>query len=259
MKKVIKLSSILFAVLFIIPVPVAVNAADTKSLVIVDSYFDSRVASPNVSCIVVETKAPCTDVVKKFPSSLSDNLNHGNAMVEVAKKQNTSLKIIALRSSPSPQSDVTPATFIDALRWVDANSSKVAAVSFSRFFNHPSRACMPSASAPYTVDVADKEIRNLITLLKSKGIPVFISTGNAPKKTVDYPACITDTNSVTSPGNISDINTDFSVDLQRTNGANFISNVFGLIPLTTSSATAAVAARWVSLSNLPTRLVEIYS
>lgn len=248
-----------FVLLFSIVTPIQSQATETKSLVIIDSYFDSRVASSNVLCVVVVTKAPCTDVVKKFPSSLSDNLNHGNAMVEVAKKQNTSLKIIALRSSPSPQSDVTPATFIDALRWVDINSAKVSAVSFSRFFNNPSKPCMPSASAPYTPDTADKEIKRLISVLKSKGIPVFASTGNAPKKTVDYPACIADTNSVTSPGNISDINTDFSVDLQRTNGANFISNVFGLIPLTTSSATAAVAAQWVSLSNLPTGLVEIYS
>jgi hypothetical protein len=255
MKKVLSA----FVLLFSIVTPIQSQATETKSLVIIDSYFDSRVASSNVLCVVVATKAPCTDVVKKFPSSLSDNLNHGNAMVEVAKKQNTSLKIIALRSSPSPQSDVTPATFIDALRWVDTNSSQIAAVSFSRFFNHPSKPCMPSASAPYTVDLADKEIRNLISVLKSKGIPVFISTGNAPKKNVDYPACIVESNSVTSPGNVFDLNTDFSVDLQKTNGSNFVSNVFGLIPLTTSSATSAVAARWVSLSNLSNGLVEIYS
>jgi hypothetical protein len=259
MKKVIKLSSILFAVLFIIPVPVAVNAADTKSLVIIDSYFDSRVASSNVSCVVVATKAPCTDVVKKFPKSLSDNVNHGNAMVEVAKKQSASLNIIALRSSPSPQSDVNAVSFIAALQWVDVNSASISAVSVSRFFNHPSKPCMPSASAPYTVDAADKEIKRLISVLKSKGIPVFVSTGNAPKKKVDYPACLTDTNSVTSPGNIFDSNTDFSVDLQQTNGSNFISNVFGLVPLTTSSATSAVAAQWVILNTIPSGLVKIYS
>jgi len=248
-----------FVLLFSIVTPIQSQATETKSLVIIDSYFDSRVTGPTVSCIVASTNTSCSDVVKKFPKSLSDNLNHGTAMVQAAQKQNINLSIIALRSSPSPQSDVTPATFINALRWVDANSSKVAAVSFSRFFNHPSKPCMPSASFPYTIDAADKEIRNLISLLKSKGIPVFVSTGNAPKKKVDYPACITDTNSVTSPGNVFDLNTDFSVDLQRTNGSNFISNIFGLIPLTTSSATASVAARWVSLGNLPTGMIEIYS
>jgi hypothetical protein len=248
-----------FVLLFSIVTPIHSQAANTKALVIIDSYFDSRVTGPTVSCIIVLTNTLCTDVVKTLPKSLSDNLNHGTAMVQVAKKQDINLNIIALRSSPSPQSDVTPATFIDALRWVDANSTKVSAVSFSRFFNNALKPCMPSASAPYTPDTADKEIKRLVSVLKSKGIPVFASTGNAPKKTVDYPACITDTNSVTSPGNVFDLNTDFSVDLQRTNGANFISSLFGLIPLTTSSATAAVAARWVSLSNLPTGLIEVYS
>ena len=248
-----------FVLLFSIVTPIQSQATETKSLVIIDSYFDSKVIGSNVLCFVVSTNTSCTDVVKKFPKSLSDNVNHGNAMVEVAKKQNANLNIIALRSSPSPQSDVNPATFIAALQWVDANSAKISAVSLSRFFNHPSKPCMPSASAPYTIDAADREIKRLISALKSKGIPVFVSTGNAPKKKVDYPACITDTNSVTSPGNISDSNTDFSVDLQKTNGSNFISNVFGLVPLTTSSATAAVAARWVSLSNLSTGMIEIYS
>lgn len=257
MKKLIALVSLLFSVI----VPIQAHAADQKALVIIDSYFDSRVSSPTVSCVVLATNSSCTDIVKKIPKSLSDNVNHGNAMVEVAKKQNAGINIIALRSGASPSSDVNAGNFIDALTWVNNNSNKVSAVSLSRYFNG-TKACSPASvnTAPYGgVVLADKKIVELIDVLKSKGIPVFVSTGNAPKKKVDYPACLTNTNSVTSPGNISDINTDFSVDLQRVNGSNFVSNSLGLIALTTSSATAAVAANWVILGGFSNGTIQIFA
>ena len=232
------------------------QAADVKPLVIIDSYFDSRVASSNVSCIVVQTESPCSDVVTAIPSLLSDEINHGDAMVEVAKKQNPNVKIIALRSGiPSAKSvsGVNPATFILALRWVEKNSNKIGAVSFSRYFNHASKPCMPIASSPYTPESADVEIKRLVSSLKSKGVPVFSATGNTVGKPVDYPACILDTNSVgvgslnklgvLVPGGSSDINTDFFAPL----GANLVysSPVLGKIANTTSSATVAIAVQWL--------------
>lgn len=253
MKKVVALVAVLFSVV----VPVQSQAADSKALVVIDSYFDSRVASPNVSCIVLATKAPCTDIVKVYPASLSDNINHGNAMVEVAKKQNSGINVIALRSGASPSSAVNGGNFIEALRWVDSNSSKVSAVSFSRDINGTKPCSVNSANTQTFGGVAgaDKEIRRLISVLKSKNIPVFVSTGNAPKKVVDYPACITDTMSVTSPGNVSDATTDFDIDNQS-GWWSFTSPVFNLIPLTTSSATAAVAGQWVSLGTLSAKMVK---
>jgi hypothetical protein len=239
------------------------QAVNEKALVIIDSYFDSKVVNGNVSCIVVATNSTCTDVVKVFPTSLSNNINHGNTMVEVAKRQSPNIKIIALRSSASPSSDVNAGTFIDALNWVDKNSSMVGAVSISRFFNG-TKSCSPSSinTANYGgVSGADKKIKDLINILNNKGIKVFASTGNAPKKNVDYPACITSTVSVTSPGNVQDIDTDFFTELVRISllGSNFSSSLFNLIPLTTSSATVATAAQWLMLGNFTEKTVKIFA
>lgn len=263
MKKTAIIVGAILASLSVTPV----HAASTKPLVIIDSYFDSRVVSSNVSCIVVQTETPCTNVVTSIPTSLSDEINHGDAMVEVAKKQSPGIKIIALRSGiPSAKSvsGVNPANFILALRWVEKNASQVGAVSFSRYFNHATKACTPIASAPYTPESADIEIKRLITSLASKGIPVFSATGNTVGKPVDYPACIIDTNSVSVGslnktgtlvlGGAADPNTDYFVPL----GANlvYVSPVLGKIPNTTSSATVAVAAKFIS-SLLDNRLVNV--
>lgn len=255
MKKIVAL----VAVLFLAAVPVQ-SHADSKALVIIDSYFDSRVINGNVSCILVNG-TPCTDSVTKIPTSLSDNINHGDAMVEVAKKQSPSIKIIAIRAGVTPSSDVNAGNFIDALKWVKANASQVSAVSFSRYFNGTA-SCSPASvnTAAYGgVTVADATIKQLLADLSLAGVRVFASTGNAPKTKVDYPACILSTYSVTSPGNVSDTNTDYSADLVRLplSGNNYVSPVFKLIPQTTSSATAAVAAQWVSLGNLTTKVVKV--
>jgi hypothetical protein len=245
MKKTIIILSAILAFLSLSPA----QASESKALVIIDSYFDSKVVSGSVSCIVLETKLPCVDVVTKRDASLSSEINHGNAMVEVAKMQSQSAKIIALRSgnaSTNSVSGVTPAQFISALKWVEANADKVGAVSFSRFFNHPSSAFTPEA--------ADSEIRKLVSGLKAKGIPVFAATGNNIKKSVDYPACILDTNSVSvgslnklgalAPGGANDANTDFFAPLGAT--LAYKSPLLGRINNTTSSATVAAASIWLT-------------
>lgn len=243
------------------------QAEDVKSLVIVDSYFDSKVTSANVTCITL-SNAPCTNVVTITNASLTNAINHGNAMAEVAKKQNANLPIILLRSTvPSAKSvsEMNAGNFIDALQWVDQNSSKVGAVSFSRYFNGTAT-CSPAVvnTAPYGgVAVADKTIRSLITKLKNKGIPVFAATGNTRGTKIDYPACITDTVAVSTGGydsngnvigtNAFDVNTDY-VALYSV--LNYKSTVFGLIPQTTSSATVAVAAQWLT-AGLTSKVVSV--
>jgi len=243
------------------------QAAETKSLVIIDSYFDSRVINNNVTCIDLQSN-PCTNIVTKIPTSLSDNINHGDAMVEVAKKQNASLSIIALRSgnaSASSVSDVNAGNFIEALTWVSKNTSKVSAVSISRYFNG-TKDCTPSSTntAAYGgVSKADETIRKMITQLKQSGIKIFASTGNTRGTKVSYPACILDTESVSVgainktglfvSGFAADTNTDyFATSLVY----SYRSNIFGLIPNTTSAGNAAVAARYVS-GLLDTKFVSV--
>lgn len=238
-----------------------VQASNQKALVIIDSHFDSKVSAPNIKCVTTKNTECVTTTVTS--PSLSSAVNHGNAMAEVAKKQGSGLPIILLQSAvvlPKTVNEVNAGNFIDALNWVNNNSSTVGAVSVSRFFNG-NRACSPNSvnTAPYGgVTKADATIRSLIATLKSKNIPVFVSTGNAPKTKVDYPACITDTVSVTSPGNVSDANTDVSASLNNNAGVwNFNSTVLGSIPQTTSSVTAAVAAQYLITNLLPSKVVQV--
>lgn len=241
--------------------------ADAKSLVIIDSYFDSRVASNGVTCINLNN-TPCTDIVKNIPKSLSDNVNHGDAMVEVAKRQNPNISIIALRAgnpSLSSASDVNAGTFIEALKWVSNNTDKVSAVSMSRYFNG-NTPCSPASvnTAPYGgVAKADATIRSMIAQLKSVGVKVFVSTGNTKGTTISYPACITDTESV-SVGALNklgvivssyavDANTDY---LASSSVYSYKSVLFGLIPNTTSAGNTAVAAKYVS-GSLDNKFVNV--
>jgi hypothetical protein len=258
MKKIVALVAVLFSVV----VPVQSHAADQKSLVIIDAYFDSRVTGNNVSCFTPADKI-CTDVYTKTTTTFSDVVNHGDAMVQVAKRQNPNIKIIAIEAasvSAKSVSDVTPAMFIDALTWVDNHSSNVAAVSFSRYFNHATKPCMPTTSVPYTPETGDAAIKSLITSLNNKGIKVFAAAGNTFGSTkIDYPACLSSVNAVTAPGLADNTTVKYFADLVKVNGDNFISTLFtgGLIPLTTSSATASVAAQYVNLGSIIGKPVKV--
>lgn len=266
MKKVaVGFVAVIFSTMFLMPS----EAATPKALVIIDSYFDSKVYNTDVVCITLQNTS-CTDVVTVTSTSLSSEVNHGNAMAEVAKKQNQSLSIILLRATTPSSKTVNPVNagnFIDALNWVNANSSKVGAVSVSRYFNG-TKPCSPAAvntAGVYGgVAKADKTIRTLISTLNSKGIPVFVSTGNKMGTKIDYPACIPDVVSVSTGGrnaqgtivsvNAFDNDTDYFASSEFN---NYDSSVFGLIPQTTSSATAAVAAQWLTIGNLSDKVVLV--
>lgn len=262
-----------------------------KSLVIIDAYFDSKVYAPNVKCITTDNQA-CTDVITR--SELLDPINrstpsllglskinttddvaeafrHGNQMVEVAKKQGSLNSIILLKASAGASQSINPrnnqanvsihntnaTSLIAALTWVDNNSNSVGAVSTSIYINNDP-VCSKNVKPG-----EHNTITSLIGKLKSKNIPVFAATGNLPKsKGVRYPACITDTVSVsngwTDPSsgvlkshNVLDANTDYLVNAELN---NFSSTVFGLIPNTTSTATVAVAAQYI-LKGMPTTKV----
>lgn len=261
MKKIVALVAVLFSVVM----PIQAQGSEQKSLVIIDSYFDSRVVSGSVSC-VTPAGATCSYTAKlPLPVSLSSDTNHGNAMVEVAKKQNPLISVIAI-SAAGPTTPVNAGHFIESLRWVDNNSAKVSAVSFSRFFNGTAT-CTPSSinTAQYGgVSGADQLIKSLIISLKSKGIPVFASTGNKFGTKIDYPACILDTNAV-SVGAMNrkgvlvssyalDTNTDY---LATSDVYNYKSPVLGLIANTTSAGTVAVAATFVTTNQLTGKVIVV--
>ena len=265
MKKT-KTISILTLVMLGLTLVQPTSASQTKSLVVIDAYFDSRIIGGNVSCITPQDQ-PCVDTTRPpYPRGFNNAINHGNAVVEVAKKQNSALKIIALSSADSNR-PTNAGDFIPALLWIDKNSDKIAAVSFSGFFNNTAKECSPSTknTAPYGGgDKADKIIRDLISKLKSKNIPVFVSTGNTMGTKISYPACILDTVSVgtgskNSSGQIMSQyafseTTDY---LGLADVTYFTSPVFPVIPHTTSFSAVSVAAQWITKGTLTDRVVEV--
>ena len=246
MKKIVALVAVLFSVV----VPVQSQAADTKALVIIDSYFQSAIAANPIS----PTGAPCSQV--KTPvkgATASSPYNHGTAMYSVAKLQNPTISIIPICAS-SAQSEVFPSQLISSLTWVKNNKSKVSAVSISLTFNKTKTACLPSgpiktAKAEQADDLA---IRALITDLDASGIPVFASAGNDTNKSVSYPGCIANTKAVAHANELGkamswfDSNTDYFAKLSDDGSKFNYATINGLVPQTSSSATAAVASMWVT-------------
>ena len=234
---------------------------NSKPVVIIDSYFDARVPNASIVCIATDK---CTNIAK--PSAkVSDAVNHGTAMAEVARRNNPIVPLVLLRSANVDKKGAVGILngndFLAALKWVDANSSTVSAVSFSyNLSGNMSKPgeCKLSPTGLVNIKVVDPLIRTTVASLKSKGIPVFISTGNdSNKKPVNYPACITDSVSVsTFPVGNHDANTDYFGVLPEGKW-NYQSTSFGSISQTTSSATIAVATQWQKGFNVTDKIVKV--
>jgi len=248
------------------PTPTPVVASPTpvvnsKPVVIIDSYFDTRVTNTTIVCIATDK---CVNTAK--PSArVSDAVNHGTAMAEVARRNNPSVPLVLLRSANVDKKGAVGILngndFLAALKWVDANSSNVSAVSFSYGLSGNMTKpgdCKLSPTGLVNIKIVDPAIRSTVASLKNKGIPVFVSTGNdSNRKPVAYPACITDTVSVsTFPVGNHDANTDY-FGVLPTGKFNYGSVLFGLIPQTTSSANVAVATQWQKGLTVTDKLVLV--
>lgn len=254
MKKIVALIAVLFSVV----VPVQSQAADAKSLVIIDSYFQSNIAQGAIT----STGALCAQSKPVKNAKASDPYNHGTAMYAVAKLQNPSISIIPICAS-SAQSDVFPSQLISSLTWVKNNKSKVSAVSISLTFNKTRTECLPFGPSKNVnvINAEDKAIRDLVNELSTSGISVFAAAGNDTNKSVSYPGCIANTLAVAhadEKGNALarfDANTDYFARLSL-DGSKWVYNTaFGPVSQTSSSATAAVASMWVT-ANTPKGIVN---
>lgn len=241
--------------------PTPTPVVNSKPVVIIDSYFDTRVTNTTIFCIATDK---CVNTAK--PSArVSDAVNHGTAMAEVARRNNPEVPLVLLRSATVSNKGAVGILngndFLAALKWVDANSSNVSAVSFSYGLSgnmtKPGE-CKLSPTGLVNIKIVDPAIRSTVASLKNKGIPVFVSTGNdSNRKPVAYPACITDTVSVsTFPVGNHDQNTDY-FGLLPEGKWNYQSASFGSIPQTTSSATVAVATQWQKGLTVTDKMVNV--
>jgi len=263
MKKIIGVAIATFVALGAFSIAPA--QASTKSLVVVDSYFDSRVG--NVPIICTENTS-CVIDTRIRSTSLSHPQNHGVALVDAAKSRFPSVPIIALRTTSNSTTEMNANHLVLALEWALKNKNSVAALSISRRINGPDHArtgCQPGVPDRASVAPVDQRVRSLIAELKAIGIPVFVSTGNIAGSIVDYPACINDTESV-STGLLNRLgqvvsshsfnqNTDYFVTISGSR-PSLTSSIFGLIPNTTSLATVLAAAKYTAESNL-TKFISV--
>jgi hypothetical protein len=261
MKNIIRNSALAIASVAMLSAGISPAQAETGSLVVIDSYFDSRVDS---TIVCAPSATDCGVQSKVLSSSLTHSYNHGVAMVELAKSKYPSLNVIALQSA-NAKSAVNAGQLASSLEWVLNNSSGVSAVSISLRMNNPRNSatvCLPAATgtAPLGgVDAADSKIRGLISQLSSAGIKVFAATGNGKGNVVDYPACILDTESVStgrqnsSGATVSNDKfnetTDYFVSVA--NGkSSFASKTFRLIANSSSTATVLAAAKWATENSI---------
>lgn len=248
-------------------VSVAPAQANTKSLVVVDSYFDSRIGSTPIVCV---SGNPCLIDTRTRSTSLTHPVNHGVAMVDAVKSKFPNVPVIALRAA-NATTEMNVGHLVSALEWALANKNTVSALSLSRKMNgpaHNSTGC--DAATTNTAHLggkagADSRVRSLIAQLKANNIPVFVSTGNGAGNIVDYPACITDTNSVSTgsanklgaPSSVDKFNadTDYFVSIAN-NQFNIKGTLFPVLPNTTSLATVLAAGKYVAESNL-TKFISV--
>jgi hypothetical protein len=263
-----KLFSVVLAAFLAVSFVTPSQAEETKTLVIIDSYFDASKIDGDVESVCLAVSG--CELTPTPRSGFSDAYNHGTAMAEVALKQDPDIKLVLISAASltrNPRTNVVTIStlngndFLRALSYVN-NRNDVDAVSFSYNLSGP-RPCSLAAIGGVNVRVVDPQIRATISTLKSKGIPVFSSTGNRAGAAVNYPACIEDVNSVgvgdlNRLGNIASVFTfDANTDYFATGSvSNYSSKIFGLIPNTTSAGNVAVAVKYL-LGQLDSKFVSV--
>ena len=79
--KQVKIITLIITFFFAIMMPSA-NAAPGGAIVIIDSYFDNRIANTTIVCVAVDK----CDNKATTSTKVSDPVNHGMAMVDVARR-----------------------------------------------------------------------------------------------------------------------------------------------------------------------------
>lgn len=245
------------------------NAAEPTSLAIVDSYFDTSKLVGNIEHVCIASSG-CELKPTYTSTSFSDPVNHGTAMAEIALKQNPNIRLVLIRAASETKNSRTGAVSISLINGNDllkslqfvSTRNDIKAVSFSYNLSG-NGTCSLSTTGAVNVKLVDPQIRSNITLLSSKGIPLFSSTGNKAGSAVNYPACIQDVNSVgvgdlNRRGVVASVYTfDANTDYFATGSiSNYKSNIFGLIPNTTSAGNVAVASKYVS-GSLDNKFVSV--
>lgn len=248
------------------------NAAEPKTLVIIDSGFNTDLLQGNVAaeaCFIEYGKCPNGQASMTGPGAASlpttaaakdKTFSHGTQMAVIAKTVNPSVQLVLIRivgqSAKGFANSYTTRGVSTALAWVQSNMQlNPAAVSISLGRTYKETAC-PIESG----------LQQQVASLKQTGVAVFASAGNGSKPDkVDYPACIPDVIAVGATDTrysqrgvtgwiypvMAISNGGLDLDVYALGRYNTL-NVDGqpVVALGTSAATVALASKWTqSLSD----------
>lgn len=193
MKKV----AVLVAVTLGFAVVQPVQAAETKTIAIIDTAVNSDKIPNVVYEVCITYNKTCQNKTEfqegKNAAMINDwsiaGADHGFNMAQVAVQTDPNIKIVFIRIADEKVYDTfsiirNDGTSLDkAIDWVSKNASKfnISAVSISQ-----SRSNFAAGTCP-----TDVIFSNAVAALNTAKVPVFVATGNDSKKTqVGFPACI---------------------------------------------------------------------
>jgi hypothetical protein len=250
-----KTAALLFAALLVI-VPMSAQATTeeapvqepvaAESIAIIDQQFNPSALGGNFTEVCVSA---CNINATPKSTNLVD-FNHGTQMAEIIRKNNPSAHLVLIRAGATNVSPVTSLGLRDALTWISNNHKKYGIKVVSASINAGNSTTCNSLSG-----VSNSDIELSINELSAAGVSVIASAGNTMNRpNLNYPACISNVVAVSAPNRqgITNPNLDFILrpqkffNLSTSVGAIAINNA-----ITTSAATALVAANWSKLSSSP--------
>lgn len=246
-----------------------VHAAEPKTLVIIDSGFNTKLPFlagkvVDEACFIEYGKCPNGQASMTGPGAATlaatdgaadKSFNHGTQMASIANAVNPSTKFVLVRiigkSDKGFANTYTTKAVQLALDWVSANAARlnVGGVSISMGRAYTEAGCP-----------IELPLQSRIVELKAKNIGVFTAAGNRSNQTkVDYPACIPEAITVGATDTrytLRNINGWVYPIMPNSNGGADL-DLYALgrynttmldgtntLVLGTSAATAAVASKW---------------
>jgi hypothetical protein len=255
MKKLIALIAVLFSVV----VPINANANVQESIVIIDSNFNESLISGSREVVCLYTSNCSIPQSGKTTEAM-----HGTIMAEVARTANPTANLILVKAASTPTGVVTGHDFNNALAWVVANynTKNIKSVSFARGAgSNTSSGCLPTTNQVKTVVKANTVLS--VDSLRSFGINVYVSTGNANKVgNLEYPACLPNVTAVTTLSRQKTDGVNEYTDIVLSAGSLKVTSLTGVntkqVFMTTSGTATLAAAMYNKIAFVPNGRTRVF-
>ena len=200
--KIKAITLLIFSMLTSVALVPAQATTPQKSLVIIDTGFDTSLKSISDAviyevCILSWSLCPNGRTFQEGPGSATllaggintGNISHGTQMASIAMNANPGQKIVLIRlvafNARGERLLVFESTVVEAFKWISSKQVElnIGAVAMAQG-HHPTLAVKNYCPK-------NKELEKILLDLKVKNVPVFFPAGNAANKArIDWPACI---------------------------------------------------------------------